>query len=266
MPSIIEGFRKIYKAPNASKVHLIYAGVIVLLGAVSFFAQTSKNIIALLLSVILSLVWVIYVYGYKLQFMHNAFQEEFLMPGIDTSPFKAFGGAFGLIVVWFGYYMVYSIIMAIIGIIIPLTIFITKNPILAILLLTVLTVVMCLIILFIPYVFVAYSKDFNTAGLFNMLIPFKFMRKAFVDNLILWLKCIPFVIVFALMVLVAWQAAGILDGIIQTFHGIPPAAPDLQVNYTPKFMALSAVMGYMAFVFSLAYVNYLVQIYKEKIE
>jgi len=267
MPSIIEGFRKIYKAPNALRVHLLLAGLIVFMTAVNFLMYTSGSLIVKFFAAILLIIYGIYVYGYKFRFMHNVFQEEFLMPEIDAGPFKAVGNAFALLLVWGLYLAVYAIVTSILtAVIIPIAIM-AKIPIaLTLAFGIVMIALMYLVFFFTPYIFVAYSKDFNTTGLYNMLLPFKFVRKSFLDNLILWLKWIPLAIVFALMLVAVWKQAGILEGLIQSIHGTLAAKPNLQVIYTPKLMVLQAVLAYMAFVFSFVYSNYIVQIYKAKRE
>ncbi|MDR1167460.1 MAG: hypothetical protein LBK53_01035 [Heliobacteriaceae bacterium] len=250
MASIIEAVKKIYKSPNALKVHLAFLALAVISTGISL-ASDSKSVPLIFTAIAVALVILVYMGCYNIQLMHNSFDENFTLPDFNLSLFKVAGGVFRLALVWF----IYDIFL---GIFLVLSIAFTIGTInfnAAI----PLAIVCFLYLSFQQFVMVAYAKNFDKKGLWNIFLPFKFMRGLFADWIILMVKYILSILGFyMLLVIVLVAAAGVI-----TLSGM--AVSLSKFNYMLVYP--SAVIGsYFGTVIALVYTNCLVQIYQDKKE
>lgn len=151
------------------------------------------------ISMIFGLILTIYSLGYNSIIMHNRFEEEGknvglnIMPEFDILPFKIFGRAFILAIVW----MIYSLLLGILWLI----------PILG-------WIVYLIIAPFIAFIQVAYSKEFITDGLYNFAILAKFMRLFWFEAVKWWFKLfICSLVIILLFVLIISRFFG-LEGLM----------------------------------------------------
>lgn len=239
---IIDGFKKVFKCDNALLKHVsIFAltGLLALnssnMKTLTNFASTASDVSGVLWGGLLALAISIYLCGYSLKFMHNAFnQEDFnILPEIDANPFSVFLGALPLVLLW----IVYVVLICFIGII----------PFLG---WAVILIFLPVISVFLQFVYIAYSKHYMANGLFNLFIPFTFAKHSWFDMLLFGLFFLPvYICAFLPVVILA---------IILIF-----TAP---TNSTLASGAGSILGGYIGFVVQLVWVYCMVQVYKEKIE
>lgn len=182
MARVIETVKKIYTSEGAAVKHICWL-VLAILGTIlsmqptTTASPTPADLLGLLagsaISIIYGLALTIYTFGYNCIIMHNRFQEEgkplgfSILPEFDILPFKIFGRAIVLIIVW----LLWSIIISLAAIV-PLV-----------------GIIFCMIVMpFIGFVQVAYSKEFKTDGLFSLAILSKFLRLFWIDAVWWWFR------------------------------------------------------------------------------
>ena len=243
---IIDGYRKIFSSPNALLKNICLFAITGLISVISIYFEsfkTAKNMptdmttffFALLGMIILG----VYICGYTYEFMHKAFNdsEEELLPDFDMAPVGTFFKALPLVIVW----MIYlGLIMGVMGITIAAVPFI--GIIFAI-------VFLCLAV-FLTFVFVAYCENFETRGLYNIALPFKFILPTIGQVALLGLLFIP----VGILSLVPSFIAGFIFGLTgYADTNIPAWIGGLLGGY---FGCLAQFVWYYC----------LVQVYKEKIK
>ncbi len=236
MRRIIEGVKKLYMGPNKAETQtmLVVFSVFTMLLGLNPSLPNSLIVIAA----------AIYIGGWQFKFLHNAFEDEFELPRLDASMFSVFFKAFPLIIVWTVYAMIVGLVLLAVAIA-ATSIFpgLASGPGLFSLA-AVLGIVLLLYMVFAFFIFIAYSKDYSKDGLWNMLLPIKFMEKYFVKTVVLTL------IMLAITVS-CYLAASLLTKFA------------LGNGFVIGEYLLEFLSGYIAIVVGYGYDYCLVQIYKE---
>lgn len=248
---MIDGFKKVYSGKNVLSKHIFMLIIIAILSIatvnVQIMADTIEktkelpNIWQLLICMIITLIAGIYTGGYNLLFSHNSFNQENkdILPEINLTPFKVFFKTLPLMIVWSLYILV--------------TLFFSMALISSKSLLTVLGIFLFLFLLFlcafVNFVYIAYIKNFDSNGLFNINLPFKYMQKSFSDFVLLGLLFIP---VYGVAMTPSF-IVGLLFGLL--------GAKTIMALYAGGILG-----GYLGFIVQIVWYYSLVQIYKNKIE
>ena len=205
MASVLATLKRIYTEDGSAIKHICWF-VLSFIGAMISMPGTNGTTPDLdnmyssnILSIIFGLILTIYTFGYNSIIMHNRFEEEgkpkglTILPEFDTLPFKIFGRAFVLALVWF----IYSLVLGLLWII----------PILGCIIYLVITP-------FMAFVQVSYSKEFLTDGLFNFAIIAKYMRLFWLEAVKWWFKLfICTLVIILLFILIFGRFLG-LEGLM----------------------------------------------------
>ena len=239
---MIDGFKKVYSGKNVLSKHFFMFIIIAILSISTVNVQIMANAIEktkeipnisqLLICLAITIIIGIYTGGYNLLFSHNAFNRENkdILPEITLTPFKVFLKTLPLMIIWSLYILVSS-----------------KS------LLTVLGIFLFLFLLFlcafVNFVYIAYIKNFDSNGLFNITLPFKYMQKSFSDFVLLGLLFIP---VYGVAMTPSF-IVGLLFGLL--------GAKTIMALYAGGILG-----GYLGFIVQIVWYYCLVQIYRDKIE
>ena len=205
MASVLDTLKRIYTEDGSAIKHICWFVISFIVMMVSMPSGNgtvtdleemhSTNIISLISGLVLT----IYTFGYNSIIMHNRFEEEgkpkglTILPEFDTLPFKIFGRAFVLALVWF----IYSLVLGLLWII----------PILG-------WIIYLVITPFMAFVQVSYSKEFLTDGLFNFAIIAKYMRLFWLEAVKWWFKLfICTLVIILLFILIFGRFLG-LEGLM----------------------------------------------------
>lgn len=194
--------------------------------------NTLPNFSNIVLSIVALLVVGLYMSGYVLNYMHNCYNDNSdILPDIDEKHFGTFFKALPLYLVWFLWIILVCllVIIPIVGWIALLGLFFIWVP-------------------FIQFIYVAYAKDFNAFGLYNIKLPFKYCKLVFVDLLVLGLLFIP----IGLLAMVPSLIVGFVSG--------------MSGNTNLAIYSGGLLGGYLGFLLQMVWVYCIVQIYREKIE
>ena len=248
---MIDGFKKVYSGKNVLSKHFFMFLIIAILSISTVNVQIMANAIEktkelpniwqLLICMIITLIAGIYTGGYNLLFSHNSFNQENkdILPEINLTPFKVFFKTLPLMIIWSLYILV--------------AIFFSMFLISSKSLLTVLGIFLFLFLLFlcafVNFVYIAYIKNFDSNGLFNITLPFKYMQKSFSDFVLLGLLFIP---VYGVA-----MTPSFIVGLLFGFMG----AKTIMALYAGGILG-----GYLGFIVQIVWYYCLVQIYREKIE
>lgn len=248
---MIDGFKKVYSGKNILSKQIFMFLIIAILSVstvnVQIMANTIEktkeipNISQLLICLAITIIIGIYTGGYNLLFSHNAFNRENkdILPEITFTPFKVFLKTLPLMIIWSLYILV--------------AIFFSMFLISSKSLLTVLGIFLFLFLLFlcafVNFVYIAYIKNFDSNGLFNITLPFKYMQKSFSDFVLLGLLFIP---VYGVAMTPSF-IVGLLFGLM--------GAKTIMALYAGGILG-----GYLGFIVQIVWYYCLVQIYREKIE
>lgn len=248
---MIDGFKKVYSGRNVLSKHIFMLIIIVILSIatvnVQIMADTIEktkelpNIWQLLICMIITLIAGIYTGGYNLLFSHNSFNQENkdILPEINLTPFKVFFKTLPLMIVWSLYILV--------------TLFFSMALISSKSLLTILGIFIFLFLLFvcafINFVYIAYIKNFDSKGLFNIMLLAKYIKYSFSDFVLLGLLFIP---VYGVAMTPSF-IVGLLFGLM--------GAKTMTALYAGGILG-----GYLGFIVQIVWYYSLVQIYKNKIE
>lgn len=248
---MIDGFKKVYSGKNVLSKHFFMFIIIAILSISTVNVQIMANAIEntkeipnisqLLICLAITIIIGIYTGGYNLLFSHNAFNRENkdILPEITLTPFKVFLKTLPLMIIWSLYILV--------------AIFFSMFLISSKSLLTVLGIFLFLFLLFlcafVNFVYIAYIKNFDSNGLFNINLPFKYMQKSFSDFVLLGLLFIP---VYGVAMTPSF-IVGLLFGLL--------GAKTIMALYAGGILG-----GYLGFIVQIVWYYSLVQIYKNKIE
>ncbi len=228
MNGLIENIKRTFK----DKKLPVVMGIYVLMTAVYMLCTTTKEgsefigalplelLIPTCLAILVgAIAYVLILYGFSFQFMHNVFNDNFedKLPDWSLSQFKLSGKAIPLAIVWFLYVILMYIAFVVVAIL--------GGAILGILskLLAPLAfalgflfaigliagfIAFILYMIFTTYIWVSYSENYVAAGLYNILLPFKFMRAYLKDTVILCLKVFALYLVSMILLIPAFINLG----------------------------------------------------------
>lgn len=250
--TMVKGFVRIYKDNNALYKHLFIAIISGIISICSIYLQNISESIektkalpdipTFTAALIILIAAGIFTGGYNLLFCHNAFKDSNneILPNIDLKPFKIFWNALPLMLCWTFYILCAAIISGIL---------LSGGNIAKIIGLIILLFIL-FICIFIQFIYIEYTKNFDTNGLFNILCPFKYIKKTIAPLVLLGLLFIPVYIIAMSM--------SFLSGIIMSIFGIQNLSIVLTIG--------GVIGGYLNFIVQIVWYYCLVQIYKEKID
>lgn len=252
--TICEGFVKVFFTRDGFLKHTCLFALTGLLSFIStYFRTLSENIKTgaentdissflgyIIAGIIATIVISLYLAGYNLKFQHNSFNTNSneIMPDFDGNPIGVLFKALPLMIVWGIYYV---IIMVTIG-------FFFTNPL--VILIGILMIIFAMLYFpFMQFIFVAYAKNYDHKGLFNIFLPLSYIKPAFVSLMI----C-------GLLFIFIWIAAMIIPFFAGLIMGI------FGVSSTITIATGGIIGGYLGAVIQLIWVYCIVQIYRNDIE
>lgn len=243
---ITEGYKRIFSGSDSVKKNtLIFIFQSIVSGITIYFEKfenlkdfMSENPFMLLAVTIAFLILTVYISGYSYKFVNRSFTDsENILPVFNMEPFTAFLKALPLLVVWFIYLL--AIIFAAVSFV--------KNPI-TLILSIILIIAFVIIAVFLPFVYIDFCQNFELKKeLFNILLPFKFVKQTAGLIILLGLLFIPVIILCII--------PGLLAVIICAVTGIAKSHA-IYINL--------ALWSYLTYMTQLLWYYCLVQIYKEK--
>lgn len=297
MDKIIESFKNLYKGENVVKQH-IYIALLFYLPCLAstilqFLDKESKKeeVIIILVSAVivglLSIVPVFVLQGLWAKFVNRRFSEAYGIPKLSWDCLSRGLKMFPLTLVWGLYIGIPCLLyLALVFIGFGLTIssqdsvIVFSQPVIVIV--AVLGLLLAVMLLFIPLflispfvnmVFMKYCEKFEySKELFNPLLPFRYMKKAFKDSIFLALKFILVgmvtgmgaqIILWLLLMVLAIIAIPVVIILAMVNEHIF----DSSVWAIPVVMLVSVVAiipAYVRWITNLAYVDNLEEIYVDK--
>ncbi len=297
MDKIIESFKNLYKGENVVKQH-IYIALLFYLPCLAstilqFLDKESKKeeVIIILVSAVivglLSIVPVFVLQGLWAKFVNRRFSEAYGIPKLSWNCLSQGLKMFPLTLVWGLYIGIPCLLyLAIVFIGFGLTIssqdtvMVFSQPVIVIV--AVLGLLLAVMLLFIPLflispfvnmVFMKYCEKFEySKELFNPLLPFRYMKKAFKDSIFLALKFILVGMVTGMgaqmiLILVLMVLAIIAIPVVIILAMVNEHIFDSSVWAIPVVMLVSVVAiipAYVRWITNLAYVDNLEEIYVDK--
>lgn len=235
---IHKGFKKIYSGEHAALTHISVFAICGIMSVISTIFQVAgktkvtPDLGVSLTGALILFVLSIYLYGYTYKFIHKCFNEdEQGLPDINFEPFGIFFKALPLLIIWGIYFLVFILLGVFVHVLII--------PIIALL---------AVITPFVAFVLVAFSKNYDTNGLFDITLPFKFFTPALSSIVIQGLCFIPLWLIIFIPTIIT---AGILG---------------LTVTMEKAIYIINILVTYISFIVQMIWNYSLVQIYKEKLE
>ena len=297
MDKIIESFKNLYKGENVVKQH-IYIALLFYLPCLAstilqFLDKDSKKeeVIIILVSAVivglLSIVPVFVLQGLWAKFMNRRFSEAYGIPKLSWDCLSQGLKMFPLTLVWGLYIGIPCLLyLALVFIGFGLTIS-SQDTVIAIsqpviVIVAILGLLLAVMLLFIPLflispfvnmVFMKYCEKFEySKELFNPLLPFRYMKKAFKDSIFLALKFILVGMVTGMgaqmiLFLVLMVLAIIAIPVVIILAMVNEHIFDSSVWASPVVMLVSVVAiipAYVRWITNLAYVDNLEEIYVDK--
>lgn len=252
--TVCDGFLKVFTGKDVAVKHVC---LFALTGIISYSTTQSEifqnqvsenmtsaittmpNFTGLILGGLAALIVGCYLFGYNLSFMRNIHYEnpEGYLPEFDENPFKIFFKSFPLLMAWIGYFILMMIVISI-SFALIITIPVGILGILA----------MVLIAALLQFVWIKFSKDYDSTGLFNIKTPFKYLN-AILPMFLIGLFFIP----AYLLIMIACVIIGVIFGFL--------GASETLVMYTGGIIA-----GYLGYICQLVWYYCLIKLYKEKYE
>lgn len=297
MDKIIESFKNLYKGENVVKQH-IYIALLFYLPCLAstilqFLDKESKKeeVIIILVSAVivglLSIVPVFVLQGLWAKFVNRRFSEAYGIPKLSWDCLSQGLKMFPLTLVW-GLYIgipcLLYLALVFIGFGLTIssqdTVIVFSQPVIVIV--AVLGLLLAVMLLFIPLflispfvnmVFMKYCEKFEySKELFNPLLPFRYMKKAFKDSIFLALKFILVGMVTGMgaqmiLILVLMVLAIIAIPVVIILAMVNEHMFDSSVWAIPVVMLVSVVAiipAYVRWITNLAYVDNLEEIYVDK--
>lgn len=297
MDKIIESFKNLYKGENVVKQH-IYIALLFYLPCLAstilqFLDKESKKeeVIIILVSAVivglLSIVPVFVLQGLWAKFVNRRFSEAYGIPKLSLDCLSRGLKMFPLTLVWGLYIGIPCLLyLALVFIGFGLTIssqdsvIVFSQPVIVIV--AVLGLLLAVMLLFIPLflispfvnmVFMKYCEKFEySKELFNPLLPFRYMKKAFKDSIFLALKFILVGMVTGMgaqiiLCLLLMVLAIIAIPVVIILAMVNEHMFDSSVWAIPVVMLVSVVAiipAYVRWITNLAYVDNLEEIYVDK--
>ena len=297
MDKIIESFKNLYKGENVVKQH-IYIALLFYLPCLAstilqFLDKDSKKeeVIIILVSTVivglLSIVPVFVLQGLWAKFMNRRFSEAYGIPKLSWDCLSQGLKMFPLTLVWGLYIGIPCLLyLALVFIGFGLTIS-SQDTVIAIsqpviVIFAVLGLLLAVMLLFIPLflispfvnmVFMKYCEKFEySKELFNPLLPFRYMKKAFKDSIFLALKFVLVKMVMGMgaqmiLFLVLMVLAIIAIPVVIILAIVNEHIFDSSVWAIPVVMLVSVaaiIPAYVSWITNLAYVDNLEEIYVDK--
>lgn len=297
MDKIIESFKNLYKGENVVKQH-IYIALLFYLPCLAstilqFLDKESKKeeVIIILVSAVivglLSIVPVFVLQGLWAKFVNRRFSEAYGIPKLSWDCLSRGLKMFPLTLVW-GLYIgipcLLYLALVFIGFGLAISsqdsVIVFSQPVIVIV--AVLGLLLAVMLLFIPLflispfvnmVFMKYCEKFEySKELFNPLLPFRYMKKAFKDSIFLALKFILVGMVTGMgaqmiLFLVLMVLAIIAIPVVIILAMVNEHIFDSSVWAIPVVMLVSVVAiipAYVRWITNLAYVDNLEEIYVDK--
>lgn len=297
MDKIIESFKNLYKGENVVKQH-IYIALLFYLPCLAstilqFLDKDSKKeeVIIILVSAVivglLSIVPVFVLQGLWAKFMNRRFSEAYGIPKLSWDCLSQGLKMFPLTLVW-GLYIgipcLLYLALVFIGFGLTIsgqdTVIAISQPVIVIF--AVLGLLLAVMLLFIPLflispfvnmVFMKYCEKFEySKELFNPLLPFRYMKKAFKDSIFLALKFVLVKMVMGMgaqmiLFLVLMVLAIIAIPVVIILAIVNEHIFDSSVWAIPVVMLVSVaaiIPAYVSWITNLAYVDNLEEIYVDK--
>lgn len=297
MDKIIESFKNLYKGENVVKQH-IYIALLFYLPCLAstilqFLDKDSKKeeVIIILVSAVivglLSIVPVFVLQGLWAKFMNRRFSEAYGIPKLSWDCLSQGLKMFPLTLVW-GLYIgipcLLYLALVFIGFGLTIssqdTVISISQPVIVIF--AVLGLLLAVMLLFIPLflispfvnmVFMKYCEKFEySKELFNPLLPFRYMKKAFKDSIFLALKFVLVKMVMGMgaqmiLFLVLMVLAIIAIPVVIILAIVNEHIFDSSVWAIPVVMLVSVaaiIPAYVSWITNLAYVDNLEEIYVDK--
>lgn len=297
MDKIIESFKNLYKGENVVKQH-IYIALLFYLPCLAstilqFLDKDSKKeeVIIILVSAVivglLSIVPVFVLQGLWAKFVNRRFSEAYGIPKLSWDCLSRGLKMFPLTLVW-GLYIgipcLFYLALVCIGFGLTISsqdsVIVFSQPVIVIV--AVLGLLLAVMLLFIPLflispfvnmVFMKYCEKFEySKELFNPLLPFRYMKKAFKDSIFLALKFILVGMVTGMgaqiiLCLLLMVLAIIAIPVVIILAMVNEHMFDSSVWAIPVVMLVSVVAiipAYVRWITNLAYVDNLEEIYVDK--
>lgn len=297
MDKIIESFKNLYKGENVVKQH-IYIALLFYLPCLAstilqFLDKDSKKeeVIIILVSAVivgfLSIVPVFVLQGLWAKFINRRFSEAYGIPKLSWDCLSQGLKMFPLTLVWGLYIGIPCLLyLALVFIGFGLTIS-SQDTVIAIsqpviVIFAVLGLLLAVMLLFIPLflispfvnmVFMKYCEKFEySKELFNPLLPFRYMKRAFKDSIFLALKFVLVKMVMGMgaqmiLFLVLMVLAIIAIPVVIILAIVNEHIFDSSIWAIPVVMLVSVVAiipAYVSWITNLAYVDNLEEIYVDK--
>ena len=297
MDKIIESFKNLYKGENVVKQH-IYIALLFYLPCLAstilqFLDKDSKKeeVIIILVSAVivglLSIVPVFVLQGLWAKFMSRRFSEAYGIPKLSWDCLSQGLKMFPLTLVWGLYVGIPCLLyLALVFIGFGLTIS-SQDTVIAIsqpviVIFAILGLLLAVMLLFIPLflispfvnmVFMKYCEKFEySKELFNPMLPFRYMKKAFKDSIFLALKFVLVKMVMGMgaqmiLFLVLMVLAIIAIPVVIILAIVNEHIFDSSVWAIPVVMLVSVaaiIPAYVSWITNLAYVDNLEEIYVDK--
>lgn len=206
-----EGLEKIYNGENILQKHMLLFLLVAIPAMLTTplhnisekLVVTNMQFVLALFGLVVIAVMSMYIAGYLYGVMHNSFDENTkeLLPKFDKSWFRIFFKGFPIQITWFVYLAIIFVIIVVIialfgGWLLPYSVrMISKIAISAAFL------VMNVFILSLPFVYAQFTENYERKGLYNPVLPLKYMCKAFKSFVLLLLTYAP---IFVLLVLLGY--------------------------------------------------------------
>lgn len=239
---IINDIKELYKGEGILYKHINLAcisGIVALTGDSELWKSLASqgNFLMIIMCCLIAIVGSLYLFGYIIESVHYRLQTGIVvLPELTKQPFARGIAMIVMLLIW----GVFTSIVGGVLIILP-----------AIMMLPVLVAITCILFfiyaLFVQFVFVAYAKEYQSFGLFNITLPFKFMQVAFGDLLILAIKYFFLYLCAAIPAFLIGAVIGIINASIGTAITL-------------------GLIGYVSFIFQIIWYNSLAEIYEKKID
>lgn len=247
MAGVFESFKRFYCKENITKNGILF-GVICIASLLSLVVDTvlgnpdsiRQNFVDLILGFALAF--------YSLQFLHAAVRnpDSALLPNVKNSRWDAIGGMILLNIVWFVYFLI-------IGMLVFIWLFITKDFILPV----IIGLLMCLTIPFMAFIYIAFSENFSFIELLNPIYIFKIIKTGFVPLIINLIKFLGVGIVVILVLAVLYA--------IGYYFSLPDLVPSVKditiIDVIAEPICVYIILIIMYFIFPYS----LLDAYREKV-
>lgn len=291
MEKIISSFKNLYADSDALKRHLLIAVLFILPAAtgasLQFIDKDEKALIVPLLLTacifaVLSIIPFFILGGLYFNFIHKRFSDAFGVPQVNMDCLIMGLKAFPVYLVW-GIYIFIPCALYLAVVIGAFAVVLSGNPGPATAITSVLILMGLIFLLLIPLILISpfivlvyfkYCENFEySCEIFNPLTPFKYMAKAFKEVIIVAFKFIAVGIVTSFISQIIVMSGAIIMfmvAFIWTIFAGVVSGSDIMTSVSFIFITiafssiLGAINGYITQMTQFAYVDNLLDVYKEK--